>query len=285
MIKVWLALTRPLNVLITACAVLIGALITGFLTPFLDLVLAVCSAALICAGGNALNDYFDVEIDSINRPGRPLPSGAIKRSHALFFGMGCLAAGLLLSFFINVHAVIIAVIAIILLISYNGYLKRNGGVIGNLAVSITGALPIAYGGAAVKHIEAMFFPTIFALLLHLGREIIKDLEDVTGDRAVKSRSIPSRFPPRVSYCIGFIPLLVLFCITPLPYLLRWYNPLYLILVIPLVNLPLLVSFFVFLDKQDQKNLHRLSTVLKLAMVFGLLSLIAGTLDLPPAFLS
>jgi geranylgeranylglycerol-phosphate geranylgeranyltransferase len=285
MIKVWLALTRPLNVFITFCAVFIGALITGFLTPLSNLLVAMASAALICAGGNALNDYFDIEIDRINKPHRPLPSGAIKRSHALLFALILMAAGLSLSFFINENTLIIALVAILLLTAYNGYLKRNGGLLGNFTVSITGALPIAYGGAAVNHLEAILFPTVFAFLFHLGREIIKDLEDVIGDTRAKSCSIPTRFSPRVSYRIGFVPLFVLFCITPLPYLFRWYSILYLLLVIPFVNLLLLASFFYFRKKLDPGNLHRLSMVLKLSMVFGLLSLIAGTLCIPLPFFS
>lgn len=283
MIKVWFALTRPLNVLITFCAVFIGALITGILTPLSDLLVAMCSAALICAGGNVLNDYFDISIDKINKPQRPLPSGTIKRSHALLLAIILMVAGLSLSFFINVYALAIAFLATVLLISYNAYLKRKAGVLGNFAVSITGALPIVYGAAAVDHLEAMLFPAAFAFLLHLGREIIKDLEDVIGDRQAKSCSIPTRFSPRISYYMGFMPLFVLFCITPLPYFFRWYSILYLLLVIPLVNLLLLASFFYFRKKLDPGNLHRLSMVLKLSMVFGLLSLIAGTLDFPLPF--
>jgi geranylgeranylglycerol-phosphate geranylgeranyltransferase len=285
MIKVWFTLTRPLNVLITFCAVFVGALITGFLTPFSNLLLAMCSAALICAGGNVLNDFFDIEIDRMNKPSRPLPSGAIKHSHAVTLAIFCLGTGLLISVFIHVNAIIIAAAATVLLISYNGYLKRNGGVLGNLAVSITGALPIAYGGAAVNHLEEMLFPTAFAFLIHLGREIIKDLEDVTGDMKAKSRSIPTRFSPQASYYMGFIPLMVLFLITPLPFILGRYNLFYIILVIPLVNILLLIAFFYFRKRLDPANLHRLSTVLKLGMVFGLLSLVAGTRHLPLSFFS
>lgn len=285
MIKVWLGLTRPLNVLITFCAVFIGAIISGFLAPFSKVLLGMCSAGLICAGGNALNDYFDIDIDRINKPHRPLPSGAIKRSHALILALSSLGAGLVLSFFINTRAIAIAVLAIALLASYNAYLKRSGGLAGNIAVSVTGALPIAYGGAAVGHLEAMLFPCVFAFLFHLGREIIKDLEDVTGDRMVKSRSIPARLTPRISYYLAFIPLLLLFFTTPLPYVLGWYNLYYLIIVIPLVNILILVSFFHFRTKQDPASLHRLSAILKWGMVCGLLSLIAGTLHIPLPFLS
>jgi geranylgeranylglycerol-phosphate geranylgeranyltransferase len=284
MIKVWIILTRPFNVLITSSAVFIGALLTGSLAPLGDLILAMCSAALICAGGNALNDYFDIEIDRINKPGRPLPAGRIKPPQALAFGIICLVAGIILSIFINAIALILAAAASALLVSYNAYLKRKAGLAGNMVVSIAGALPIVYGGAAVNNLAATPFPAVFAFLFHLGREIIKDLEDKVGDALAKSRSIPGFFSPGISYRIGFIPLCILFVITPLPYLLHLYNIYYFIIVLPFVNLLLLISFFFFRNKLEPRSMNRLSTLLKLGMVFGLLSLIVGTLHLHEAFL-
>jgi geranylgeranylglycerol-phosphate geranylgeranyltransferase len=277
MIKVWVSITRPLNILITACAVFIGALLTGTLSPLSKIILALCSAAFICAGGNVLNDYFDVDIDKINKPRRPLPSGKIQKNNALIYSVTLLACGFLLAFFISLQAVLLAAIAVVLLVSYNAYVKRRTGIIGNMLISMTGALPIAYGGIATGKIHGILFPTVFAFLLHLGREIIKDIEDVTGDRLAKSCSIPTRFTPQVSYYIGFIPLFFLVIITPLPFIFKLYNVFYLPLVLLLVNLPLLISFFFFRKKLDTANLHKLSNILKLEMVFGLLSLIIGTL--------
>lgn len=277
MIKVWIIISRPFNIVITGCAVFIGGLLTGSIYPLSKIVLAVFSAAFICAGGNVLNDYFDVEIDRINKPKRPIPSGKIKRKAALIFFIILTSAGFSISIFITVKALLLAAFAILLLLVYNGYLKRKAGFIGNITVSTTAALSILYGGLAVERIEGTLFPALFAFLFHIGREIIKDIEDVAGDRIAKSCSIPTRLSLEKSYYLGFIPLFLLFIITPLPYFLNIYNFLYLLLVIPLVNLLLLVSFFYFRKKLDPKNLHKLSNIIKLGMVFGLLSLIIGTL--------
>ncbi len=273
--KTWLTIVRPFNLLITTFAVFIGALLTGNITPLWKIFLAMLSAASICAGGNVLNDYFDVQIDRINKPDRPIPSGKIKRKSALLFSIILMVIGTVISFFISLQALLIASSAVILLLTYNANLKKKAGIVGNITVSFTAALSVIYGGIAVGRIEGTLFPSLFAFLFHLGREIIKDIEDTSGDRVVKSCSIPARFSPEKSYYIGFIPLFLLIAITPLPYVFEIYNLFYLLVVIPLVDILLLFSFFFFRKKLNSENLHKLSNIIKLGMVFGLISLITG----------
>ncbi len=273
--KVWIVISRPYNVLITGCAVFIGALLTGTITPVSKIVLAMLSAAFICGGGNVENDYFDVEIDRINKPKRPIPSGKIKRKSALFFYVILSSVGIIISIFITFKALILAVSVVILLFAYNAYLKRNSGIIGNIAVSFTVALSIVYGGIAVGKLEGVLFPAILAFLFNLGREIIKDIEDISGDKSSKSYSVPSRYSLKKSYIIAFIPLFLLIVVTPLPYLFHIYNLYYLIIVITSVDLLLLLSFLFFWKKFDSKNIHKLSNILKIGMLFGLLSLVIG----------
>ncbi|GAH52020.1 unnamed protein product, partial [marine sediment metagenome] len=119
MIKVWITILRPFNVLITGTAVFIGALLTGSITPLSKIILAMVSAAFICAGGNVENDYFDVEIDRINKPYRPIPSGRIKRKHALLFSIILTIIGLAIAIFITSKALLLAICAVILLLAYN----------------------------------------------------------------------------------------------------------------------------------------------------------------------
>ena len=188
-----------------------------------------------------------------------------------------MAIGFALSLFISIKTILLAFTAIILLLLYNSYLKRKGSIFGNLTVSITGALPIIYGGLAVNRIEATLFPATFAFLTHLGREIIKDMEDVSGDRMVKSRSIPVKFGLKTSYWIAFIPLFLLIIISPIPYIMQIYNIIYLVSVIIAVDLLIVIAFIFFSTKLTKKYLLILSEIIKLSMVFGLFSLIAGTL--------
>ena len=75
-------LLRPVNILITFISVFIGAWVGGNIYPLKNLFYACLSGALICGGGNVLNDYFDAESDMINKPNRPIPS-QIKCSYSL----------------------------------------------------------------------------------------------------------------------------------------------------------------------------------------------------------
>jgi len=277
MIKVWLNITRPFNVIITGCAVFIGALLTGNITPLEKIILAILSAGFICAGGNVLNDFFDVEIDRINKPTRAIPAGRITKKAALLFSLSLTTIGIIIAIFITDKALLLAISAVVLLIVYNGHLKRNGGIIGNIIVSFTAALSLIYGGLAVGKLEGTLFPAIFAFLIHLGREIVKDIEDISGDRKAKSCSIPMQFGLSKSYYICFIPLFLLFILTPIPYLLHIYNILYLIMVILSVDSLIIFSFFFFRKKLDKSHLHKLSNILKLVMIFGIISLVIGIL--------
>jgi geranylgeranylglycerol-phosphate geranylgeranyltransferase len=272
-----ITLVRPLNVLITAIAVFIGALLTGTIEPFNKVLLAVFSAATICAGGNILNDYFDVDIDRINKPSRPIPSGNVNKKVAFTISIVTIILGLILSMFINTVAIFIAFLAVIFMVSYNTRLKRRGGIIGNTVITITATLPLFYGSVSVGRIKNIFFPALFAFLLHLGREIIKDIEDITGDYHAKSNSLPVRCGLQNAYYIAFIPLFLLIIISPVPFIMGIFNLYYLIIIIPFVILPLIFSFFFFRKKLNPNYIGKLSTILKLAMVFGLLSLIIGIL--------
>jgi len=274
-LKSWFGITRPINVIIAGCTVFIGAFLTGKISPTINIVLAILSVTFICAGGNVLNDYYDVEVDRINKPNRPIPAGKITRKSALLFFFILTAIGMSIAPLISIKALALAFTAVVLLVLYNVYLKRKTGLLGNVTVSFTAALTIIYGGLAVGRIDGTLFPALFAFLIHTGREIIKDIEDVAGDRHLRLCSIPTRFSLQTSYYLGFIPLFLLIIIVPLPYIYGIYNLFYILLVIPFVDLLLLFSFFYFRKKLDTRNLHNLSNIIKLTMVFGLISLVMG----------
>ena len=116
-------LPRPINCLITFASVLLGGWL-GIHEITEPLLFAALSAALITAGGNALNDLCGITEDRINKPHRPLPSGRLSPGIAriemgIFF-----LAGILLALPLPTPALAIALIAIASLILYNTYLKR-----------------------------------------------------------------------------------------------------------------------------------------------------------------
>ena len=84
-ILVLFKLSRPVNVLISFVTIIVAAELAWGLSPLLDVLLAALSAALITVGANVINDYFDIEIDLINKPARPLAAGIISKQMVLMY--------------------------------------------------------------------------------------------------------------------------------------------------------------------------------------------------------
>ncbi len=266
----YLELTRPLNNLITALAVFIGAWIAG-LTGYMDkLFFALLSASFISAGGYVINDYFDLEIDKINKPSRPLPQGEIRPRSALVFSFILFMVGIFFSLFIKNIALILAIMAIALLILYSFKFKRTP-LFGNLVVSFICGLAFIYGGLVGRDFRLSLIPAGFAFLFHLGREIIKDIEDIKGDISSGAQTLPVVSGINLSLLLTTIVFSGLLFLTIIPYYFKIFPLLYLIIVLVMDLLLVYVMVSMWRD-QSKKNLGMLSGILKLGMILGLVAI-------------
>lgn len=279
----YLKLTRPQNNLIAALSVLVGALVSKDMEFWWGVTFACLSAFFISAGGNCLNDYFDIEIDKINKPFRPLPRGEISPKSALWFSGFLFFVGLCMSFFIaqaeacGYHkslSVVIATTAIIFLIFYGHTLKRTL-FWGNFTVSFVSALAFIYGGITTKDFKLSLIPAIFAFLFHMGREIVKDAQDFEGDLSLNVSSLPIRFGIRFSLTLTTVIFSFLIFLTLLPYIFHIFSLPYLIIVILGVDLVLLYVVWSMWKDPSVSNLGRLSTILKMDMFLGLAAIYVG----------
>jgi len=259
-------ITRPLNCVITFLSVLLGGWLGTSTVPS-PLLLAALSAAFITGGGNVLNDLCGVAEDKINKPQRPLPSGRLSSKTATIFTIFLLLLGLSLGFTLPTPTPLIAVIAVIGLVFYNIWLK-GVPLIGNLLVGALGGLAFLYGGFATQTVHPALWPALFATLFHLGREILKDLEDIAGDQILSGSTLPlswGKTSARASViCIFSILILLL----PLPAILDIYGTPYLILVGILAVLLVYVLVY-FLKDDTPASLYRLNILLKAGMMLGL----------------
>ena len=154
---------------------------------------------LLCFA-NAHNDIVDFDIDKINRPGRPLPSGKIslKAAYAVMFACLFLAIGLGFEF-----AWLFAGVAGLCFV-YNRFLKGLP-LVGNFMVALLTTTPIAIpilkvGLPQPELLNLMFF----AFTLTFAREITKDIEDMEGDRAMGLRTIPVLLGVKFSLVLVFL---------------------------------------------------------------------------------
>lgn len=272
----FLTITRPANVLITAISVGVGGYIAsfGWLKFAPDLGWAALSAALIAAGGNVFNDYCDRELDKLQKPHRPLPAGKISESMALIWSGTLSAIGLFVALLITGKAVLIASWALVLLFFYSWKLKAKP-LIGNLTVAFIAGLAFVYGGVAVRSTGAAVWAGILALLFHLVREIIKDIEDRSGDAEAGAQTFVVRYGLMGGRIAAAVVGLLLICVLPLPHLAGPFRLPYLYIVLPGV-LPVVVVAVILTWKWElPEKLHSLNVLLKVDMLVGLAALIVG----------
>jgi len=185
-------ITRPANSVVAGIAAIVAYLIaTGTLAA--PVLLLFCVVLVITAAGNVINDYFDAEIDAVNRPDRPIPAGTVRRNGAWQFAALLFCAGIVVSFFLNTLCWAIAVCNSLLLIAYAARLKSTP-FLGNAAVSYLSASIFLFGGALAGWSGFVHMLPVAAItfLAMLSRELLKDAEDVAGDQAGGASTLPIR---------------------------------------------------------------------------------------------
>ncbi len=181
---------RPFNCLMASAAAIIGLLVAGIWDVRAALIIF-GAVFLITGAGNAINDYYDRQIDAINRPDRPIPSKRIRPEMAFYYSVALFAAGCILAGLAGQICLVIATINSLLLFFYARNLKATP-LLGNLSVSYLTGSTFIFGGAAagIVGLLANQVPFGLSLLASMSREIAKDIEDMEGDRQGGARTLP-----------------------------------------------------------------------------------------------
>jgi geranylgeranylglycerol-phosphate geranylgeranyltransferase len=234
------------------------------------LVLACLSAALIAAGGYVVNDLFDLEIDRINRPGRPLPRGDLSLRQAGVWAITLLGAGPLLAWTLGRATGLTATGVAVGLVLYAAYLKRTAFV-GHVLVAVMSGTAFAYGGMVGPRTDTSLVPAILAGAFHLGREMFKAAADWLGDRRGGLRTMAVRWGVKKTCRLAIVPLAVVVVLSPLPTVWGWFGSFYLITVTVGVDTVLLYAMYRAWQSPDMKTAQRLADLLKWDMVAGLVA--------------
>lgn len=264
------------------------------LPPALFFLLA-ASSVLIAAAGYIINDYFDLNIDRVNKPKRLVVDRIIKRRSTILWHWMLSGLGLLVSFYVSwrLRNPLIALgnlSCVVLLYFYSTTFKRKL-LIGNVIISLLTAwvVLVLYVGefhlAALRdaHYKVLFsslfkFAIVyssFAFLLSLIREVVKDIEDMDGDMKYGCRTMPIVWGVNVAkvfagtlivVLLGALVILQFYVLQKAWFPLTAYGVL-------LVDLPLLYILRKLYTAQTKEDYHRLSTSIKLVMLAGILSII------------
>jgi geranylgeranylglycerol-phosphate geranylgeranyltransferase len=255
-ISVYLELMRAWNCMVVFVGIVVGAALVLRRFPYdIDVLVAAISGFLITGGGNALNDYFDREIDKINKPNRPIPSGRLSGEGAFAFSTVVFFMGLVLVYHVNIVCLDIALFNTAILLGYARYSKKML-LLANLEVAylvssvfLFGAFVVAveglkltvsigappYGFYGLLPIaiaqKRMIVVSICAFLVALSLEVTKDMEDVKGDSSAGALTLPIKIGEKWSKLVSVFSVLGAVILSPMPWILG-LHAVYMILVIP-----------------------------------------------------
>jgi len=192
-LKAVLKLTRIEHSIMLVIAVLAAEMMAGGLPGMGVMLLSLIAPAFISMASFAINDYFDIEVDRLNKKkNRPLVNGSLKPVHALYITIITLVIGVAASAFINFNSFVIALAFALLAVLYSYKLKEMF-FLGNAYVALTYAIPFVFGNYVVSNELAISILLVSAMcfLSGLAREIHGTIRDYEGDvKARKVRTFP-----------------------------------------------------------------------------------------------
>ncbi len=277
-----LALVRPHNCLIAALSVAIGTLLAAQDLTATSVVASVM-AFMVCAGAYALNDYFDVGSDRVNKPWRPYAGGRLERQTVIGAIVALWTAGLACGLLAGRVAVVFFIAWIVLLYLYSWRLKSYG-LAGHLVVSVVASSGFLLGGWVGGDPEVAIAPFAIATLLHLTREIIKSVADMAGDEAAGARTLALSIGPLRAMRMALWCIVGLVVASLLPFVTRVFGYAY-FLVVAVGAYPLLVvcARLIILAGRGNRRIERSSVTvagaLKLVMLVGLLAFFLAGVEL------
>ena len=272
-----LSLIRPINSFMIGLAVVVGIAIGspdmlfsrltiyGFITGF-----SISSYSMI------INDIYDIEIDKVNQPERPLAKQIISINSALSLSLILLLIGLTSSLLISYYNIIITAIFSFLSWFYNIWGKKQG-IIGNSIVASSMSIPFIFGGIITGNISLLVWSiSLIAFLSGMGREIIKTIADIKGDKIKGIKSVSIKFGSRNAMLIACGFILISIIISFIPIYLNLIQIYYIPLLI-MTDLILLYSIFIISKNYSKSESLKVKKLILYAMLFGLITFLANSM--------
>ncbi|MDE1854135.1 MAG: geranylgeranylglycerol-phosphate geranylgeranyltransferase [Thaumarchaeota archaeon] len=277
-VRAVLDLVRPVNCIMIGFAVIVGAFVSkppsvltvqlglGFLTGF-----------FVCAYSMVVNDEYDVEVDRVNRPERPIPSGRVSVKDASRLSFAVLGAGMACSL-LSLGPLAVAIAAAYAFLSwlYNSRAKKTG-LAGNLVVASSLAIPFIYGGAVSGGSiggSLLLMMALTAFFSGVGREVVKAMADVEGDAKREISSLARRRGLGFASWVGALFFILAVLTSWVPLLTGLANGIYTFgVVVP-------DAIFIYLAvaivaKHEPANAYKVKKIALVGMSVGLLVFIGG----------
>jgi geranylgeranylglycerol-phosphate geranylgeranyltransferase len=288
-LKAYFEILRPINCFFGSLTVFIGIINAYnsdvslfFLNPKHILLLTggILIFFLISGASNTINDIFDLEIDRINRPTRPIPRGAIKKSHALRYYVILVILAVLLSILtgsISVNFILIPLLTTFFAFTgfFYAWKGKALGLPGNIIVGVSYSFGIPFGSLFISQIQYIpakiwffFFTSMFLLI---SREIIKGMEDIEGDRKFKIKTVANTMGFKASaFFSTFFSVLAILTFTIPVFILKM--SIYFAIFMIIGNIVVILScVFLLIDLNNKKHQKKSSLLLKIGAFCGLMA--------------
>ncbi|MGC6428630.1 MAG: geranylgeranylglycerol-phosphate geranylgeranyltransferase [Flavobacteriales bacterium] len=252
----------------------------------LEFGLLILSTILIASAGNIINDYFDVKVDTLNGKS-PIIGNSISKEHSIilysFLNLIGVSIGFYLSNKIGVFSIgFINLFCAISLFIYSSDLKRKP-IFGNIVVALLSSLVLLvvplfelapylhYNTKSIFIIAGIY--AIFAFLVSIIREIVKDLEDIEGDRLAQHNTmavtIGTKKTKNIALLLSVLLVVLILLIMILQFKSSFYSFLYVLLAL---KLPISYTIYKIKVAKTKKDFWFISQLLKIIMLLGILSM-------------
>ncbi len=277
-IRAGVDLIRPVNCAMIGFAVIVGVFVSKPpAVPLLQTSLGFLTGFFVCAYSMAVNDVYDVEVDRVNRPDRPLPSGRISVGGGFRLSLAVLIAGIGCSALsLNAAAVGIALLYAFLSWLYNSRAKKTG-LAGNLIVASSLAIPFIYGGvisggSITRSLLLMMALTSF--FSGVGREVVKAMADVEGDAKRGIDSVARSKGLKTASMVGAVFFILAVVTSWVPLVVGLANRFYTFgVLVPDAIFVYLVASIV--TGRSEQNAYRVKRIALIGMTAGLVVFIGG----------
>lgn len=229
--EAWFRVVRPPIVLLSVVGSAAGALnvtlAAGKPVPEPALALGLLSSGLLAAGLMVHNDYTDLPSDRVNRPWKPIPSGAIAPRTAEWSGLGMMLLSALMALLISIPLGILSISVLAVGVAYN-HRGKHASILGHAMVAYgVGAIPY-YGALAMGDALSMLPLAAAVFVMEIGREIMVCAGDIVGDRKAGFRTLPVLAGKRRAMLAALLCYILSVPFYPIPYLTGLFGPVYLI---------------------------------------------------------
>jgi len=292
----YLAILRPNNILLTLFTqgvFMIAASRTSYFNIdwsniiWPESLLIILTCCLTAAGGYIINDLFDVETDHINRPNKRILKRDISHKAAIVYYIILTALGQICGYYAGLGIGLFASAIAVLLYFYSSDLKAMG-LPGNSLIAFMSGSVIYIASRGIHEIHSAYFAeyALLAFLLTMARELVKDAEDIEGDKEQGCETFPILYGTRKTNILSnvILALIVIFLVTA-AYLLSiepFFNvkstieihhfvyPAFLVLaLVPMI----LKSMWMIGKANNKRDYKKISKWLKLTMLVGLISVL------------